>query len=52
MSCGCGHDCGCHSHEHVEITKEEKIEKLRQYKESLKREVKDVDEEIGELEKN
>ena len=45
----CG--CNCESGRSF-ITREEKIEKLKDYKESLEKEAQDVKEHIKELEKN
>lgn len=47
--CGCGGD-----YEEVRnfLTKQEKIEILKEYKESLEKEVKGIDERIKELQKN
>ena len=47
--CGCGP--GCHDHEHGRhfLTKEEKIEKLKNYAEELKKELAAVEEHIKEL---
>ena len=60
--CGCGmhhgrHDsyCGCGMHGHDQgyrrhfLTKAEKIEKLKNYAEELKKELKAVDEKIKEM---
>ncbi|MBI2085217.1 MAG: DUF5320 domain-containing protein [Candidatus Aenigmarchaeota archaeon] len=45
-------DCGCVAQERSFLTKEEKIEMLKEYKDSLEQETKGVAERIKELEKN
>ena len=46
-------DCGCYgTQQRSFLTKEEKIEMLKEYKESLDQEVKGVAERIKDLEKN
>ncbi|MBI4167962.1 MAG: DUF5320 domain-containing protein [Candidatus Aenigmarchaeota archaeon] len=45
-------DCNCVTQQRSFLTKEEKIEMLKEYKESLDQEVKGVAERIKELEKN
>jgi len=49
--CGCG--CGMHGHGHGYrrhfLTKAEKIEKLKNYAEELKKELKAVEEKIKEM---
>jgi len=57
--CGCGCDCGCGSRHHGEghghmrrrrfLTKAEKIERLQNYVEELKKEMTAVQERIKEL---
>lgn len=52
-NCCCGGD-DCHDHGHGPrkvLTKAEKIEKLKQYKEDLKKEIAAVDEALAELSK-
>ena len=51
----CGSECGCtsdYSGMRNFLTKEEKIEMLKEYKDSLELEAKGVGERIKELEKN
>ncbi|MDE1857362.1 MAG: DUF5320 domain-containing protein [Candidatus Micrarchaeota archaeon] len=48
--CGCGGSCGYGMRNF--LTKEERIELLKEYKESLEKEVKGLAERIKELEKN
>ncbi len=45
-------DCGCVTQERSFLTKEEKIEMLKEYKDSLDKEARGVAERIKELEKN
>ena len=52
--CGdcCGSDCHDHGHDHRKVlTKAEKVEKLKNYAEELKKELAAVDEHIKELSK-
>ncbi len=50
----CGSSCGCTDNSGVRnfLTKDEKIEMLREYKETLEKEAKGVGERIKDLEKN
>ena len=52
--CECGRECGCSSGSGMRgfLTKEEKIELLKEYKDNLEKEAKGVEERINELEKN
>jgi hypothetical protein len=46
--------CGCGAYEGVRnfLTKQEKIEILKEYKDSLEKEAKGIEEKIAELQKN
>ncbi len=52
--CGCGRECKCSSGRGMRgfLTKEEKMELLKEYKDNLEKEAKGVEEQINELEKN
>jgi hypothetical protein len=64
MCCDCGCGCGCGSHHREEgqegafgmrparrfLTREEKVEKLKDYAEELRKEIAGVEEQIKELE--
>ena len=47
--CCCETSMGCHGHGRRFLTKEEKIKKLENYAEELKKEIAAVDERIKEL---
>ena len=47
--CCCETSTGCHGHGRRFLTKEEKIKKLENYAEELKKEIAAVDERIKEL---
>jgi len=49
--CGYMCDCGCETSRHF-VSKEEKIEALKEYKDSLEKEAKGVSEAIKKMEKN
>jgi len=49
-NCGCGSDCHDHGPRKM-LTKQEMIEKLKNYKEELKKELVAVEERIEELSK-